>query len=134
MADQLSLNASQAPSTATSSSLRQERRNSSNQVNYSAGDTLHEPILPWMGTRTSVQSVISSDVHTMKRYLPDGAPILPVKTWNRWTWHKIWLMLMNSLVHMFLRMSFSVYLTHIVLFSDVLLWVNWTHLVYFFII
>jgi hypothetical protein len=87
------MNASLAPSAASS---RPGSRNSSNQANYDASG-LQEPVLPWMGTRASFQSIVS-DVHIMKRRLPEGAPILPVKTWRRWTWHKVWLTLMNALV------------------------------------
>lgn len=64
-----------------------------------------EPVLPWLdrpalssSSRPSLLSNASSDIHIMKRYVPEGAPTIPVKEWRFWKWQKVWLLIMNSLV------------------------------------
>lgn len=66
---------------------------------------LQQPVLPWIrsGSYPSLHSSLSSDIHIMRRYVGEGAPVLPVKEWRRWTWHKMWLLVMNSLVNMIKR-------------------------------
>ncbi|KAI8891101.1 hypothetical protein K501DRAFT_236127 [Backusella circina FSU 941] len=61
---------------------------------------LQQPVLPWVrsGSYPSLHSSISSDIHIVKRYVGEGAPVIPVKEWHRWTWHKMWLLAMNSLM------------------------------------
>jgi len=67
-------------------------------------DSLHnedlpEPVLPWMksesrqslGSRTSVDT---TSLHVMKRQMPDPA----VKKKQRWSKHKWWLLVSNTIV------------------------------------
>ncbi|KAI8638935.1 hypothetical protein BD408DRAFT_372696, partial [Parasitella parasitica] len=62
-------------------------------------NALIRPHLPWMRhNNISLTSSTSSDLHIMKRHVPEGSPSIPVKQWRRWTGHKIWLILMNSLL------------------------------------
>lgn len=75
-------------------------------------DVFTEPILPWLdrsspshtinsSSRPSLLSSNGSDIHIMKRHVPIGAPTIPMNKNKRfWTWHKVWLLLMNSLVRM----------------------------------
>lgn len=62
-------------------------------------DELPEPVLPWMKSESrqsigSRNSVDTTSLHVVKRYAPDPA----IKKKQRWTKHKWWLLLSNTLV------------------------------------
>lgn len=62
-------------------------------------NAIARPHLPWMTrNNSSLAASINSDIHIVKRHVPSGSPRIPIKKWRRWTWHKIWLILMNTLV------------------------------------
>ncbi|KAI8977878.1 tetraspanin Tsp2 [Pilobolus umbonatus] len=80
-------------------------RGSSNSVsmhpswNGTMDNVLPEPVLPWMKSESrnslgSRSSIDGASLHVMKRYTPD--PNLKKK--QRWTKHKWWLLLSNSLL------------------------------------
>jgi hypothetical protein len=84
-----------------SSTSRQYEENSSREEEEYDED-LPEPVLPWMksesrqsiGGSSSRSSVDTTSLHVVKRYAPDPA----IKKKQRWTRHKWWLLLSNSLV------------------------------------
>lgn len=62
-------------------------------------DELPEPVLPWMKSESrqslgSRNSVDTTSLHVVKRFAPDPA----IKKKQRWTKHKWWLLLSNTLV------------------------------------
>lgn len=79
---------------------------------------LQEPVLPWLNNRSN--SSLSSDIHTMKGYTPCA-----VKTYKRWTGHKLWLISMNCLVriHTTLYMSNCFNQNEIIV---VFIWISYT--------
>ncbi|CAO3630061.1 unnamed protein product [Mucor hiemalis] len=83
---------------ASNGSLRIESPTSSTSVTWS--EELPQPVLPWVRPNSLANSSTSSstNLHTMKRYLPEGQPTLPIKTYKRWTGHKIWLICINCLL------------------------------------
>lgn len=97
-------------SQASSSVSLQDLRYSSNTHSSSGeqDEELPEPVLPWMksesrqslgGNNGSVvsssrNSVDTTSLHIVKRYAPDPA----IKKKQRWTSHKWWLLLSNTLV------------------------------------
>ncbi|CEP11838.1 hypothetical protein [Parasitella parasitica] len=91
-------------STSSSTSFNSTGSNSSSSRNTSSVETwgdnaITRPHLPWMRyNNISLTSSTSSDIHIMKRHVPEGSPSIPVKQWRRWTGHKLWLTLMNSLL------------------------------------
>ncbi|GAN10921.1 conserved hypothetical protein [Mucor ambiguus] len=65
-------------------------------------NVIDRPHLPWMNRNNFLfASSINSDIHIMKRRVPEGSPRIPVKKWRRWTWYKIWLILMNTLLFVY---------------------------------
>ncbi|KAI8083299.1 uncharacterized protein B0P05DRAFT_610492 [Gilbertella persicaria] len=66
----------------------------------STSESLSVPVLPWLNhsSRNSSFRSNGSDIHIMKRHVPEGGPSIPVKKWHRWTSYKIWLLLMNSVM------------------------------------
>lgn len=64
-------------------------------------EDLPEPVLPWMRSESrnsfgnmSRSSVESGSLHVVKRFVPDAS----MKKKQRWTFHKWWLLLANTLV------------------------------------
>lgn len=87
---------------------------STSSLGSSQFDVFTEPVLPWLdrpatasrsssqnSSRPSLVSNASSDIHIMKRYVPEGAPKIPEKKWKFWKWQKVWLLVMNSLVNIY---------------------------------
>ncbi|KAL0139327.1 hypothetical protein V8B55DRAFT_1522951 [Mucor lusitanicus] len=65
-------------------------------------NAIARPYLPWMTrNNSSLAASINSDIHIVKRHVPSGSPRIPIKKWRRWTWHKIWLILMNTLLFVY---------------------------------
>lgn len=97
---------SQSSSSVSLQEIRQSRPNSSPQYDSwessnNQSDQLPEPVLPWMKSESrqsfgssSRTSLDTASLHVVKRYAPDPA----IKKKQRWTKHKWWLLLANSLV------------------------------------
>lgn len=63
-----------------------------NSLHNSSEEELPRPILPWI---ESTNNTSQTTLHTMKQ---QSKPEKEFKEYKRWTWAKIWLLLMNSLV------------------------------------
>lgn len=100
---------SQASSSVSLQDLRQNNGRASNggspqqfdswESIHHQDDELPEPVLPWMKSESrqsigSRNSVDTTSLHVVKRYAPDPA----IKKKQRWTKHKWWLLLSNTLV------------------------------------
>lgn len=92
---------SQASSSVSLQDMRHTSRPSTTPVESwdSTQDDLPEPVLPWMKSESrqslgSRSSVDTTSLHVVKRYTPDPA----IKKKQRWTKHKWWLLLSNTLV------------------------------------
>jgi hypothetical protein len=58
-------------------------------------EPLERPVLPWLKSTTDrVPSLDTSDLHLVKRNPPDPN----IKRKQRWTKHKVWLLLSNTVV------------------------------------
>lgn len=103
---------------------------SSSSGSSRSGELFTEPILPWLErpvnpSRASTPTMNSSgsDIHIMKRHVPVGAPTIPVKKYGFWTWQKVWLLLMNSLVRQTKLVNIHAYCVLLV----VCIWFNHTY-------
>ncbi|KAI8376262.1 uncharacterized protein BYT42DRAFT_498112 [Radiomyces spectabilis] len=86
----------------TSSYLQTGRQRSS--VIFDTNTTLSGPVLPWMKTESrssfgasSRTSLDTSSFHVVKRYAPDPS----LKKKQRWTAHKWWLLLSNTILFIY---------------------------------
>lgn len=87
-------------SAATITSQQQPSQNIRDSHLWDSGDELPEPVLPWMRSESrqslggmSQSSVDAASLHVVKRY-NDDTP----KKKQRWTLHKWWLLLSNSVL------------------------------------
>lgn len=79
-----------------------QRLSSETNSPWDSVEDLPEPVLPWMrsesrqsfGGMSGRSSVESGSIHVVKRYQPDPS----MKKKQRWTVHKWWLFLTNTLV------------------------------------
>jgi hypothetical protein len=95
---------SQASSSVSLQDLRQHKQpqqyDSWESINHQQDHDLPEPVLPWMKSESrnslgSRSSVDTTSLHIMKRQTPDTTN---TKKKQRWTKHKWWLLLSNTLV------------------------------------
>lgn len=83
----------------TSNSASPQQYDSWESIHHQQDDELPEPVLPWMKSESrqsigSRNSVDTTSLHVVKRYAPDPA----IKKKQRWTKHKWWLLVSNTLV------------------------------------
>ncbi|KAI8098824.1 tetraspanin Tsp2 [Halteromyces radiatus] len=90
---------SAAFSTTSSVRIQQQQQLRDDQL-WDSSDDLPEPVLPWMRSESrqslggvSQSSVDAASLHVVKRFVPDT-----IKKKQRWTLHKWWLLLSNTVL------------------------------------